>query len=492
MVFPKKKNVHRTVCRIDRKTKAVTAGVNFEDIDLTIEGEGSEVYDYEYMLVVHNQMSTSSNIYVRVNDLTSYDWSLMNGVANGSALADVSTNSYADLLLSRLSGYPSISKGKITGYIGNKRHVDCLNSISSQTLQQVRKSSTYTTDTSTELTSFQLFSVSSETITYTLVITAVPKIQYNPNAVLLKHIKLINQTADIIFGGVNDTEGVDDLDGDVYDYYVMSSGLIGTESFNIYLNDSLLSNKNRQLLYNSNGSLVSQYSAGINNDGAVTGTGQSCITSDTGKKKITTTSSSRTTATQQVETYVSNSDTSTKLTSILLRVSVGSPSGNVQLYAVPKGYNADLTPWTYRQVVNIAGDFSAGKSFEIPSDALFMKVDFVGDNNGFVSLIANFNDTTQTHSNQYLKSLGSATSASSATGQADMRVARIDDESKSEFIMSLKSGANRPSMFKAVQDADEIRFYGQWLEDSSTVLTSVQIKASNSNSISGLLTVSFY
>ena len=49
MTMPLKPRVAKTICRIDRKTVAVTANVAFEDIDLRINGEGSEVYDYEYI-----------------------------------------------------------------------------------------------------------------------------------------------------------------------------------------------------------------------------------------------------------------------------------------------------------------------------------------------------------------------------------------------------------------------------------------------------------
>jgi len=329
-------------------------------------------------------------------------------------------------------------------------------------------------------------------LTYTIAGTAVPKVQYNPNAVLLKNLTLTNQTADIIFGGVNDTEGVDDLDGDVYDYFVCSSGLAGGVVYG-YINEVETANKSRQLMYNAgNGTIGSvNQSSIVTYDFELYNNSEVKVHSDTGRNKISLESDNIQSSVPQREQYYINPDTSTKMTSLMLRPSA-SVSGNVQLYAVRRGDNADLTPWGFSQPVIIAGDFSAGHSFEIPDWALFMKIDFVGDNNGFVSLIANFNNTTQTHSNQYLRSLGSATSANSATGQSDMRVSRIDDESKSEFIMSLKSGANRPSLLKLAQDADELRFYGQWLEDSSTVLTSVQIKASNTDLLSGILTVQFY
>ena len=64
MTMPLKPRVAKTITRIDRKTVAVTAGVNFEDIDLRIEGDGSEVYDYEILYIAHNAHTT----YCSVND----------------------------------------------------------------------------------------------------------------------------------------------------------------------------------------------------------------------------------------------------------------------------------------------------------------------------------------------------------------------------------------------------------------------------------------
>ena len=84
-VLPFKPRVAKTIARIDRKTQAVTASVNFEDIDLRINGEGSEAYDYEYMFVLHSQTPLTTN-YVKMylNELTNYSRDFMSG--NGVTL----------------------------------------------------------------------------------------------------------------------------------------------------------------------------------------------------------------------------------------------------------------------------------------------------------------------------------------------------------------------------------------------------------------------
>jgi len=484
MVFPKKKNVHRTVCRIDRETKAVTAGVNFEDIDLTIEGEGSEVYDYEYHFVLHSQSSETA-VTFELNNSTSYSRDFMQG-RNTTASAFSGTSAFVGIAQSSQSSYPSFNNGKITGLIGNKRHVDEIASFSKIASTNIIKESYYTSDTSTELTSIQFQSTSTATITYTLVITAVPKIQYNPHAILLKNLTLTNQTADIIFGGVNDTEGVE-IDGELYDIVVKSSGLDST--IDGYINELVVADKTMQHMYNINGTL---YSANIpeTEDFQIYPDSETCINAEVGRKNISTSTLNEQVAAQQVERYTTNPDTSTPMTSLLLRPSA-SVSGNIQLYAVPKGYNADLTPWTYRQVVDIAGDFSAGHSFEIPSDALFCKVDFVGEGaDSYCFMGITFNNLTQTVDRQYLASSTSSTTSAIQLGVNIFGyIRKVCDFSS---LISLKNGSNRVCLSKYNANENSIGLNGLWIKDSSSIFETAQIKASNSNTITGKLVCSFY
>jgi len=404
MQTKKAKRIAKTICYIDRETKAVTAGVNFEDIDLRIEDEGSEVYDYEYHFILHSQ-TVNGQVYFENNNLASYSRDYMRG-SNSTAQADSSTGLvFSGYAQAHNSSYTSMVASKISGYTGNKRHIDGLRSISSSTATRIEKDSYYTSDTSTELTSMQLYFTQTATITYSLFITAVPKVQYNPNAILLKNLDLSSQTADIIFGGVNDTEGVDDLDGDVYDYYYKSN----LDKYCILrVNEIATATRNEQRMNNSNGSISSvnynnTYEAYIEN-------GEALIQADTGRKKLTTyTHNSDTYTTDQTEGANWDQDTSTKMTSLQLVFSEGSTSGNIQLYAVPKNKNADLTPWKFEQTIDIAGDFSAGHSFEIPSWACLMEVDFAGGSSSNVDFELDFNSLGVAIDRQYLLSVNAST-----------------------------------------------------------------------------------
>ena len=485
MTLSFKPRVAKQICRIDRKTQAVTASVNFEDIDLTIDGEGSEVYDYEYMFILHSDSNVNGSIKMKLNSLTSYSDDRMRGISS-SASSVSSTGTSIPILQERQSAYTSMTEGKITGSVGNKRHVDVLLSKSNATTTEISKQSHYTSDTSTELTSLQLFNGTTGSITYSLIITAVPKLQYNPSAILLSSKTLTAQTADIIYGGVNDTEGVDDLDGDEYDYYVVSSGL--SSEIVAYINEVTTGSRTRQQLVNSGGS-ISSNNGSPTKDATLKTTDVVHISSDTGRKKLIINSVSNTSSAQQVEEYTSNPDTSTPMTSLMLRPSA-STNGTVQLYAVPKGYNADLTPWTDRQVVDIAGDFSAGASFDIPSWAMFMKVDFVGEQTVSSSeLLMTFNNTTQSTDRQYLLSAGSGTSANFGATNYIGSIAKV---CKTSTICSLKNGANRPYLTQNQYSESVILITGSWIKDSATAFTTAQIKASTTNTINGKLTVSFY
>lgn len=488
MTMPLKPRVAKTITRIDRNTVAVTAGVNFEDIGLRIEGNGSEVYDYDVKIAIHSSSNTSALFEGTLNNLTSYSYDSMRGTASTPS-AGITTRSSFFCGRVATASYPAMSEFRITGYVGNKRHIDGLSCYDTGS-RSISKTSFYTADTSTELTSLQLYSSATATITYTLIITAVPKIQYNPHAILLENLTLTNQTADIIFGGVNDTEGVDDLDGDKYDYVTVSSGFDGTASITCHINEVVTGDKVLQQMRNTNGTISSNNATGVTYDHLIDGNNTVLINPDTGRKKISTGSNNKLVSRQQIERYTSNPDTSAPMTSLLLRPSA-SVSGNIQLYAVPKDRNADLTPWEFRQEFPINGDFSAGISAEIPPWALMMKVDFVGEGTSSFNMIEiDFNNLGISNNWQFLESSTSSTISNFLTGEN--RLGNVLKTSSFESLISLKAGANRPILSKFNSNENTINILGMWVPDSSTVWTSAQLSAFNTNAINGLLTVSFY
>ena len=491
MTYEIKPNVHRVITKIDRKTQAVTASVDFEDIDLQVDGKGSEYWDYEYLFVLHSQSDSTATINCTLENFSGYSYDRMQG-AGSTANATSTTRTSIEHCATGSSTYPSFLQGKITGYVGNKRHHDSLHSQSTSTpLTIVRKMSFYTDDTATEIDSIQFACTKTNTITYSLVIVAVPKIQYNPNAVLIKHLPLSSQTADIIFGGVNDTEGVDDLDGDLYDYVVVSS--IETDAtlrfLEVYVNEVTTGNKTRQWLRNANGTIGSLNSTTTTYD-SIVHTGSTLMSADTGRKKIATTTLSSIASNQQQESASWNPDTATKMTSLMFRPNV-SLNGDIWLYAVPKGYNADLIPWDFRQEIDINGDFSAGHSFEIPDWAMFMKVDFVGENlsTGTNSFQLDFNSLGISTDRQDLYSNSSSTTAAFVSTN---NIGSTNKVCNISGIVALKSGANRPALFQNSFAENKILIMGHWFKDSSSVFASAQIKANDTDSITGKLVVSFY
>ncbi len=211
MTLSFKPRVAKTIDRSDRDSISATASVNFKTIDCTVDGDGSEVFDYE-LYIRHDG---TANIQMVLNSLTAYSQDYMQGrtsTASGNTTASVSS---IPVLRCDSATYTSMSKIKITGYVGNKRHIEVFK-CGQDGATLVRQASFYTVDTSSEITSISFFSTSTQTVVFSCVATAVPKLQYNPHAILLKHKTLSSHTADIIVGGVNDTEGVDDLDGDAW------------------------------------------------------------------------------------------------------------------------------------------------------------------------------------------------------------------------------------------------------------------------------------
>lgn len=486
MTIPFKPRVASKLSALDRVPYSATASVSFETIDTTVKGDGSEVYDYEFFV----RHDGTCNIHMVLNNLTSYSQDYMQGRSSTPSADVTPTVTSMPILICDNATYTSFAKIKITGYIGNKRHIQVFSG-GHDGATFTRISSFYTADTSSEITSVSFFNTISQTVTFTCVGFAVPKIQYNPHAILLKHKKLTNHTADIIFGGVNDTEGVDDLDGDKYDYFIASNlDTTSSSSLFFYINDDVATGRTRQYLANSSGTLVSANDT-PNLDGVSTNGCFAKIHADTGRKKLTTLSRTRVPTTfQQCESSIWNPDTSTPMKSLMLRPSA-SISGDIWLYAVPKGYNADLTQWTFRQVVDINGDFSAGHSFKVPSWALFMKVEYTGVGNASIYTKIN-GDASAVYDTQVLSSEASSTSAIFSSNGSIAQLCQLSTSVNSgEMLWSLKTGSNRSSLNTFYSAEDIIQNRAFWYKNSSTPVTSYLCYASNSNTIKGKLVVSF-
>lgn len=485
MTLPLKPRVAKKIAYIDSETKSVTAGQAnpFENIPASIEGDGSEVYDY----TMYVRLDTLGEIRMTCENLVSYSEDYMQGRSTLPDADVTASQAYIKVCECQNVTYPSLAEIKVTGYTGNKRHISVFHTYHDGATV-IQKTSYYTADTATELKSFQFYSPVDDTLTYSIVGHAVPKLQYNPHAIRLDSFTMTNQTADIVYGGVNDTRGVDDLDGDEFDYYIQSN-LDTSQSVTIsgYINEVLTANKTRQRCRNNNGTIESNNST-TQSPNFYVHTGDVYISAVTGRKKLSTQNYNRAIGSvfQSLEYYL-DPDTSTPMTSLLLRPSA-SVSGNIQLYAVPKGMNADLTPWEFKQTIDINGDFSAGHSFDIPDWAMFMKVDFVGEGNGS-NILIDFNNLGLTIDRQYLLSNSGATTALLQSNNDTIANANL--MSKFKTVCSLKNGSNRPLLSQSFSFETLIFTQGSFIKDSSTVFTTTQIKASNSNIINGKLTVLF-
>ena len=470
-----KKNVHRTITRIDSVNFTHTANVNFLTKGLTFNGNGSEIYEYEFIMTAQS----TSDIFMVFNSITSYSEDYMQGRATTPSANVTSTVTAIPVLQCSNVTYPPLIKIKVTGRIGNKRHVQIFKSFEDGATG-VMIASYYINDTSTELTTVSFFSSATGNTTISMVGDAVPHIQYNPNAILLHNEDLVNQTADIVWSN---------LDGEKYGYVVKSSGLTRTQnSVALYLNE-ITTNTNivRQRLLNSSGSLLSSNSTTGTRDCFIQSSDEIFISADTGRKKITITSGNNPNGANQYIDYQTNQDTSTLLSSILLRPAE-SISGNIQLYAVPKGKNADLTPWDFRQVHTVSNaSFAGGKAFDIKPNAMFARIQIKGYSASGSNINLDF-DATTSLSKQYLKSLGSVTTANFSTNRT---IGKIDAVSNIDCIIALKSGANRPILSKSNYNENTIDINGLWALNSSTVYNQIILNADNSNLMDCEIAVSY-
>ena len=398
------------ITKIDRKTQAVTAGVNFEDIDLTIEGKGSEYWDYEYIFVLHSDSGSSALITSTVNNLTDYSRDFMRGrtitVSGGVTASRVSFGTS----FTQDSNYPSMRNEKITGYVGNKRHIDSFSSSSTATDTDVYKRSHFTADTSTEITSIQFVSSQTATITYSLVIIATPIVQYMPSAVFYKRQEWTAQS---------DTRNISGFSGEDYQVFVdCHLDSAETDYIDVRANGVATSTRTLQQAQNAGGTLSSANTT--QSIDARLHTGDCLIDKLIGRKSIITTSNNITASPQQTEQYTTETDTSTEFTSVDL-VPSGTVTGYVDVYLVPRGYNADLTPWDFRQVHTVSNaSFAGGKSFEIPTGAVLARVQAIGESASGSNIEIDF-DVTTTIDKQYLKTSTSSTTNTNGAGKSRTR-----------------------------------------------------------------------
>jgi hypothetical protein len=127
-------------------------------------------------------------------------------------------------------------------------------------------------------------------------------------------------------------------------------------------------------------------------------------------------------------------------------------------------------------------------SFEIPAWACLMKVWFVGDSIGSPNILIDFDNLNIDIDRQLLLSQGSGTFASFT---ANKSLGRVSSVSKIDSLISLRSGNNRPMISQSSYFENTTAIASSWFKNSSTVFTTAQIKADNTNTINGVLNVCF-
>jgi hypothetical protein len=81
------------ILRHDRVTTAVTANINFLDIDLRVNGKGSEYYDYDVKFALHSQSVANNLTKLLLNNSALYSKDRMRG---GGTSASASTSTPAE------------------------------------------------------------------------------------------------------------------------------------------------------------------------------------------------------------------------------------------------------------------------------------------------------------------------------------------------------------------------------------------------------------
>jgi len=472
---------------------------NFNSSPLTISDLQGDLYDYELVAIFDYSSASADNLRVQSNlDTTAnYRSYRMRGFST-TANASVSESATSIELGTLKSGTISFTKFRITGSAGDERYIDNMSSGENSVATDIKKISGYWKNTANEITSLTLETGSANSDAH-IMLYRTPKISGQSSWELMKTETL--SSLNIAVGG-NDLQFTG-LDGDSDIEYKLSYDLesAATERIVLRMNDLGTSIYTLQRLYNIGGSIISQNVSNpelrfTSANSGLLHRGDIIVKAESGVKRLVTASlSSATTSNDQAESAGWIDNTADNMTSLQFATLNGSlMTGIVKLYRRrnPAG-TGDTLPFEVIKTVDISGDFSAGHDFtDLLGDSVNMyKLEFLGEFSTSSRIRVQINgDTASNYTRQFLRGASSTVSAASSTNAYMEMVGSTDAQSTGVLYLYPRSGATRPALSSSGYKEDSISRDGFWWDNSADEITSLKVFASNTNSITGKLTLS--
>ena len=473
---------------------------NFYTSPLTISGLDGDVYDYELVATCDGGAFLLGKLQFNGDSAANYRDYHMRGWSTSTAAGTSDSATGCELISSY--GTRGLSKVRITGSSGEERYVDTFQlGDYSTNVKAIYKRSGYWKNTVDNITSLTFVSVYTGIKHSHIMLYRTPKAAGQSEWELMKTDE-INQSA-MNTTGYEVASGLD-LDTDGEYKVTIENGNLTAGVFWIRLNDINLTNEyTTQRIRNNGGGLTSSstvnypsiYPTGENDFGGASFT----ISGSTGNKRLITGSvPSNHGVAEQCEFTAWWNNTVDNLTSIQLYSNSSSTmTGTMKLYRKrnPAG-TGDTLPFEVIKTHEFSGDFSAGFDFTgLLGDSVTMyklEIDGVGASSDIDLRLSINNDIGTNYVEQYLVAINSSVSAANVTPFPYFRAEAVRDSARYNIVFYIypKSGSNRPILMKQSNSESMIWLKGLWWLNSVSEITSLKLLGSNTNPITGKLTLS--
>ena len=475
---------------------------NFNSSPLTISNLDGDFYDYELVMQA-GDCTQEFQLLINSDTGSNYRDYYMRGYSTtkNAAVSDSATfiNMRNESNTARRG--TSLSKLAITGSSGGERYIDATNSSTGSSSDIIYKKAHYWKNTVDSISSLTIRLNSSATADAHIMLYRTPKASGQSEWELMKTDE-INQSA-MNTTGYELASGLD-LDTDGEYKVTIENGNLTAGVFWIRLNDINLTNEyTTHRLRNNGGGLTSSstvnypsiYPTGENDFGGASFT----ISGSTGNKRLIKGSvPSNHGVAEQCEFTAWWNNTVDNLTSIQLYSNSSSTmTGTMKLYRKrnPAG-TGDTLPFEVIKTHEFSGDFSAGFDFTgLLGDSVTMyklEIDGVGASSDIDLRLSINNDIGTNYVEQYLVAINSSVSAANVTPFPYFRAEAVRDSARYNIVFYIypKSGSNRPILMKQSNSESMIWLKGLWWLNSVSEITSLKLLGSNTNPITGKLTLS--
>lgn len=457
-------------------------GRNFNTAPLTISNLRGDLYDYELAFFAKNG-NLADQVTLDPNGdagATKRNYR-MSGASSSAEAFTNDSYSYIWIVASGPNVRPSLCRIRITGKSGSERLFDTFSS-RGETTSQVDKYSQYWKNTGDEITSLVIRNLNNATMDAHVVLFATPKDSAQEEWELIDTLLWSSESATKDFTGLN---------GDVDGQYRVSWS--GSQSLDIAINGDTNPNYTIQEMRNSGGSISANNSTTQTSIVTLGNEVEVLIDALSGQERLSTSTSSSTSSTQQSERAHWWSNTGDNITSLSCQPTAPT-TATAHLYRKrTPNKSSDTLPWETIGEVAVSGDFSSGHTFSgLEGDKEFLyRLEWLGVGDAGSLGVAFNGDEGANYARQELQALTSTVSASFTSSETYLFLTNSQtDTHDGQLLIYPKSGEQRPALGSYRRAGNRVNIGAHWWGNTADEITSIRLRSSNTNPITGTLRLS--